>query len=430
MLFAYSNSEKRYFSQEIIEANGKIQLQEYVVESSHWGGDYDRFVTAKAGESYYLIGQSDNNNFFSRKIHKDGSIASHKSYDKKFKDHYANLCTYMTSHGSFICMQNNDDNFYIRKVLPDGSLSEPTFKQKWKNYYANLGCFEIDGKHFLYGQKEGTWPLSSNRFFIQELSNEGTSLGTTTYTSNFAKYYHTMGAIKVAGDTYLYGQSTSDKKFFIQQLSSKGTLTGSETTTKNFGNFYDSMGSLSLNNKSYLYGISKKDKKFFITAVYNGGVLAKDETYVTHFMHPYNCMVSITDDAYFNFDNSYWMDTIDKHLSTQRPLTLQDYCLPAAHDAAMYKLQPNLVTEIGVLSIPIKVALSDLLRKSLLQVAKSFALTQDKTILQQLTSGVRYFDVRPGFFSGVKYVPGMKDELHVLHTLPGPTFATVIKNTL
>lgn len=91
-------------------------------------------------------------------------------------------------------------------------------------------------------------------------------------------------------------------------------------------------------------------------------------------------------------DPANWMSTLD------RTLTLKDVCMPGSHDAGMYKTD-NWIT--------------------------SLALTQNKNLNEQLHSGIRYFDLRPQYWSDNK----SEDRFYVHHgAATGPLLKEILSD--
>lgn len=410
IIIAYSESEKKILSRQIKLSNGKIGLENWKIEHHKWEDKYDNLTLIQSQQRNFILSQSNDNIVSIKQINNDGTISLNDSYSKKWNSHYSNLCCYTINNQSYICMQNSYKQFFIQKVNNDGTLGNTTYNADWSLYYSTMGCMKINDKHFLYAQNS-----DEKIFFIRELTSDGKlSEEGNSYKKAFGNFYSTMGSIEVSGKVYLYGQKDDTdsfineyNKFFIQEVDDKGILQETTTSTK-FNHFYNSIKSIVIDGRSYIVAVSEKKGRFFIQEVLPGGKLAKSSIYLEDDkMFKCNNLV-IASSNQFLFGHN-WMDEVYKSLSPvkKKSMTLKDYCMPASHDAGMYKINkgvwPYVQREmtkytnwIPYIDFFAQLNIELLINNSLKPIINPKIKTQELNTLEQLRKGVRYFDFRPG----------------------------------
>ena len=110
-------------------------------------------------------------------------------------------------------------------------------------------------------------------------------------------------------------------------------------------------------------------------------------------------------------DRMNWMSKADLGTKTMRQI-----CLPGSHDAGTFNINGS---SNRILYSDGANREKDLLNVVPVFAVAKFAKTQEKTMLEQLKSGIRYFDLRP-------YFKGTGDTIYAHHTLVGESFKVML----
>lgn len=98
--------------------------------------------------------------------------------------------------------------------------------------------------------------------------------------------------------------------------------------------------------------------------------------------------------------------------------TMKEMCLPGSHDAGTFSIDKS--SERILYSDGVNYETDPLNVAPVFAVAK-YAKTQDKTMLEQLKNGIRYFDLRP-------YYKGSGDTIYAHHALVGESFKVMLND--
>ena len=374
ILMGISKGAGRFFSQLIEKSkDGEYDLGPNLEPHPGWKScKHLVALNFGRGKTQYILRQDGTNAVYINPINEMGGVSPVPSDKAQWKSHYPNLFSYRVGDKVFLGGQNDTNGFFLQEILPDGKFGKTTTfvkDKKWEDLYATLGHVKINGQHYLYGQSNN----SNNRFFVQTLTHDGTLGAETCAQTDWKNFYSSMGTVIIDDQTFLFAQTKNHKRFFIQKLNENGVLEDHVFYSSNFGNFYDSLGSLYLDGKPYIHGSSVRDKTFFVQEICMvdtqeiklGNKIIKEQEWG----YGYDDVVSLNIENWVS--QSDWMDGVYKQLSEekQKTITLKDFCMPASHDAGMYKI-------------------------SRFSFQEPWSLTQSSSIKGQLDKGVRYFDFR------------------------------------
>ncbi len=230
---------------------------------------------------------------------------------------------------------------------------------------------------------------------------QGSGLGKTG-TMKWGKAYDTTGTLPEHRDFHIQAISSSgsqlkEVKYKIDRIT--GGISGNSVAKQKLVRFTDSQGTAWLMN----YGIS-------------------------HAPPP------ITDQSYnyLGKENRGWLGD----LAAACPgIRFNQLVLPGAHDAGMYEINVDGLPWIAeaaavllALLIPVPVCstyLAATLAANGFTVAlENFSVTQKDTAYDQMVSGTRYFDFRPGYATG----GDDKNTFHIHAFIPGAPFATFLQD--
>lgn len=190
----------------------------------------------------------------------------------KWKQHYDYQFPYEIDGRHYFFGQSTENdgrNYFIQELNPGGKMGDETAHGFFKLHYPTIFPFAIDGKQYFFGQSK------DKNYFTQELLAGG-HLGDEKANGFFNQYYEVMFPISIGGRHFFYGQSRDGNNYFVQELKADGKL-GDETTQGRWQNFYDIQFPFTINGRHYFYGQSKSNRYYFIQEINSDGTLA-DET--------------------------------------------------------------------------------------------------------------------------------------------------------
>lgn len=311
--------------------------------------------------------------------------------------HYSNCNNWHFCSFDLLARQDNKSGYLNNFYFMDTSGSDE-FHIKYANEINSGKGVELWG----YTGASPVYPRfdmegdTFHPFFYQ-----GSGLGSTG-TMKQGKAYDTTGVFPEHRDFHLQaissaGAQLTEVKYKIDRLT--GGISGNDVSKQTVVQFKDSAGTPWLMN----YGIS-------------------------HAPSP------ITDQSYnyLGKRNLRWLTD----LATACPgIRFNQLVLPGAHDAGMYEINVDgflwieeAAAVLLALLIPVPVcntSLAGLLAANGFEVAlANFSVTQKDTAYNQMISGTRYFDLRPGY----KKNGDVNKTYHIHNFIPGAPFATFLQD--
>ena len=380
-IVGYSSDKNWSFTQQI-DSSGKFVSPD--ICSDTWHGSWPGLTTfniegGSSQNSAYVFGCGGSDRLIFIQAFTNYGAISTETYREDTGNKYDVCCSYTINGTTYIFMHDTSNYAYaIREVTKNGKLASGFVQNgSWGKAYSSVFAVCAEGNWFLGGHSK-----SDNKFFLQKILSTGKLDSEESQTQKWGDYYETLIGFQVGARAYIFGQHKKSKKWFTQEVKSTGKLASKEADSGTWGNYYATALGVSVGTETYFIAQSDGDLKCFSQNINSEGKFSSSEADSTRFKYFYSFLGSFEYEAPAPTDN--WMtDIYDSVLKDKK---LKQIMMPGSHDAGMgechdctFKGKPGNTR------------------------------TQELNILQQLTAGTRYFDLRPiacTSQSGVTYRTG------------------------